>query len=885
VGKLTSSALAAAVLLSGCSALIYQVVWVRASALHLGASGAAIGTVVATFLGGLAIGAPLGGAIVDRVVRLRGSRSALTVYACLEGFVALCGLAVIPLLGSLASTLGRAYPALGDSLWYGVLRFGVCVVALLPATIAMGATLPALARYAASIQGDFGRVMGRLYSINVGGALLGAFAAGWWLIPHFGLQATSALASGLNLLCILAIFGARGSARTVGRELASQHRGHQMRWILVAYCVSGFAALVFEICWTRGLILAFGSSVYAFSLTLVCFLTGLSIGGLVGSLKRVAAASGPLVFAVMQLASAACAMMACVALLHLPALMMNVTSSASSYVELLVLQALIGGILVTIPAIPLGALFPTCVRMAVPLTDKVGASVGALCAWNTVGNVAGTLAGSFLLLPIIGLPMTVLVGSVIQIAVALYALRLDRRRWAPIVTVAVLCLVVALSLLPTHRLEDITATPAVYAKWYAGESERTGKSVQNLLRESPVVFSEWDATGLVTVHRRGQHLTLRVNGKADASSEADMLPQVLTAHLGLLAHPNPRNVLVVGLGSGATASAALLHPGVDVDVVEISPGVVNAVKEVFSTMMQAPLGDSRAHLHLTDARTHIRYTDKRYDVIAAEPSNLWVSGMSSLFTREHFEAYKDKLRAHGVVCQWVHAYRLPQTCFNAVLATFQSVFPHCTIWEVSPGGDYLLLGCLDPQPVFATMRTNYERNSRVREQLRMWGQEDYGALMGSYVASVGAMGRQLEGIKPVTDDDCYIEYTAPRGLLMDESHLVIGSLELARSQYVSDIEEWSDEREARAELARLTRLARSGRHRDAWFEFEKVTRRRGAPKDLLAKTVADEVWDSTEGEVSTLLRAGRTYEARNILQSVPASAGRAYAQARALLDK
>jgi spermidine synthase len=254
-----------------------------------------------------------------------------------------------------------------------------------------------------------------------------------------------------------------------------------------------------------------------------------------------------------------------------------------------------------------------------------------------------------------------------------------------------------------------------------------------------------------------------------------MATQILTAHLPLMLHRAPQDTLVIGLGSGATAAAALRHPVRSVDVVELLPAVVEASR-FFDETLGPWRSDPRVKVSVSDARTHARFTRRRYDVIAAEPSNLWLSGMATLFTREQFQRYRDLLNPGGIVCQWVHAYRLPRADFAAVLATFRSVFPESALWEVSIGGDYLLVGTTGETLDFDGFRRRFELPA-VSQELRHWGLPSPEALLRHWIGGPAMVEGVSRGARPITDDDCHVEYTAPRGLLQDSRTEILEALD------------------------------------------------------------------------------------------------------------
>jgi len=761
---------------SGAAGLVYQVVWMRHAALHLGGTTAAAGTVVATFLGGLALGSFWGGRVVDRAIRTRRPGFGFRAYGTLEIAIGLYALAFEPLLSGLSSAVGRAYGA-GDDGGGGflVLRALVCAALILPPTAAMGATLPILARHVAGLGGDAGRGTAMLYTLNTLGGVVGAAAAGWLLLPAVGLRATTFTAAALNgLVGLAAILAARGTPQDA--PPSGSPAPEAPSWIFPAYAVSGFAALACEMAWTRGLVLALGSSVYSFSLTLASFILGLGLGGAAGTWASRRLKDPILVFGLLQAGVALCTVATVPILEQLPLVMMEVVASAKGFGSVMAVQAGLAALVVAFPAFLMGAMFPFLCSLALGSKDAVGAAVGRLYSWNTVGAILGALAGSFLLLPWQGIPGTLAVAAAVNVGVASFALwkRPGGKRSVAVVVLAGGLLIVAAS--PGWDLALVSTTPVLYGERFINESRIHAKPLADVVRDSSqIIYSRWDSCGLVTVHQRGNLRTLRINGKADASTEDDMATQILTAHLPLMLHPAPQEAFVIGLGSGATAAAALRHPVTSVDVVELLPAVVEA-SQFFDETLGPWRTDPRVKISVSDARTHARYTRRRYDVIAAEPSNLWLSGMATLFTREQFQRYRDLLNPGGIVCQWVHAYRLPQADFAAVLTTFRSVFPESALWEVSIGGDYLLVGTTGPTLDFDGFRRRFEQ-PKVAAELRKYGLPSAEALLRHWIGGPTMVEGLSRNARPITDDDCHVEYTAPRGLLQDSRTEILEALD------------------------------------------------------------------------------------------------------------
>jgi len=219
--------------------------------------------------------------------------------------------------------------------------------------------------------------------------------------------------------------------------------------------------------------------------------------------------------------------------------------------------------------------------------------------------------------------------------------------------------------------------------------------------QGEVLFYRDGINGTVSVHREGQYLFLRVNGKMDAGNRLDMPTQLMLGHLPLLVHQDPRAVLLIGLGSGITAGAVVRHPIERLDVVEIEPAVVEASR-FFAWEHGDVLKDSKVHAVIADGRNFLLTTSNRYDVIISEPSNPWIGGLASLFSVEFFQLARQRLNPGGIMAQWVQGYNLLPDDLRMVVKTFRSVFPATTVWNATRG-DFLLLGRAESTPLNLTL--------------------------------------------------------------------------------------------------------------------------------------------------------------------------------------
>ena len=769
---------------SGACALIYQITWMRLFRLAMGNTVFTSATVLTAFMAGLALGSWVAGRLADRTGR------PLRAYAYLEVLIGLCGLAMVPAFNALEPVYGWLYHGLdGTGVWLGVGRFLVSAALLALPTTLMGATLPLLSRFTTQRLESMGRDLGRLYALNTLGAALGAALTGFLLVPALGVQTTLWAAAGANLLIGALAFALpdapsvsapadepsaepRTSSGSVESSKPAPSRGDVAA--LWALGLTGFASMIYEVSWTRTLSLLIGSSVYAFTLMLVAFICGLGLGSMVlaGWIDRRARLFRTL--AILELAVGLTALLVEPLFGLLPlAVVELVNRYAGSFGLLHLSEFLMAFGLMFLPTFAAGGIFPAAAKLYTRHLAKVGKSVGDAYAANTLGAVLGAFAGGFLLIPLIGVQASILAATTLNIGLGIYFLWRDGLLSRPLFRVlapGLLLLPLAVSRLPAWDVALLNSAPYLYAGQYQSAARLAGQGVAQAIGQGRrLLYAEEGMTATVTVwDLRGERF-MRVNGKVVASSQGkDLRSHSLLAHLPLLLHEDPQQVLLIGLGCGISLGAAQRHPVAAIDCVELSPEVVEAT-ELFSEVNQDALADPRTRMIVGDGRNHLSLAEDRYDVIISQPSSLWIAGMADLFTREFFHDCRQKLAPGGLIGVWLQAYALEPEDVQTIVATFADAFPHVAMWELMPGIDYLLVGSTAPVEVgLDRLATRLERPG-VRRDLARSGGGDALDLLCSYV--MGHQGIQkLAGDAPLnTDDNARLEFAAPRGLYRDLS--------------------------------------------------------------------------------------------------------------------
>lgn len=753
---------------SGAAALLWEIAWFRRSAHVFGSSQLAMAAVVAAFLAGLGLGAQLFGARAERV------RSPLRVYALCEVGVAVLGF-LVPFELQLASRVEAAlYPSLVDSPFLLVgTRIASAFVVLGPPCVLMGATYPLFVR-AFRGEGSLSRAAAWWYGANTAGAAAGATFAGFYALPSLGLATTSGIAIALNLAVAAGAFVlSRGASASEGaREpdvlapitSATSARGDGTprvpRLALFAAASVGFAALVLQMAFARELGLLVGGTTYAFSAGLAVLLVGMGAGSLAVRMGFLAT------FAVRtRLAVAACALAVAtvVGQLFVPDLALAVGAlrdlRASASVNVAVCAG-VAAVLQLVPGFVLGLAFPWIVEIAGERASAARAA-GSVYAWNTLGTALGALLGPLLLLPAIGRANSIGLALVAFAVAVLLLQRAVTMRTGPMFGLFVAA---TFPFVPRHGPLETNLGLYLY-----------GPQIAQRMAGAKVLAYDEGPHCDVLVAQVGEDVHLRVNGKVDASTNAD--DQVAQLGLGavpMFLAPRAERVCIIGWGSGASASAVLRFPRTRVTCAEIEPAILR-----FAPFFRTVNDDAWANTHLElvadDGRSYLQGTRERFDLIVTEPSNPWISGVSNLFTREFYLAAREKLGEGGVLAQWMQTYAVRADDYLLVVRTLQSVFQN-TLWVRLGGGDTLLVA--SQRPLFVDAGTVAEAQAVVdgargfaRELQSAFGTSDVRTLLLERVLLGTEDLRRLasaRGDALNTDDNLRLEFDAPRALFRPE---------------------------------------------------------------------------------------------------------------------
>ncbi|MFN0195912.1 MAG: fused MFS/spermidine synthase [Planctomycetaceae bacterium] len=821
--------------LSGMCALIFQTVWFREFRLIFGGSTPAVSAVLAIFMGGLGIGNAWIGPRADR------HPAPLRLYGWLEGMIAL-SVAVSPWLIDLTRTL---YIASGGQTSLGVLgaslyRLLLSIFVLAVPTIFMGGTLPAAGKAIIAAADDNRRHLGWLYGWNTLGAVFGTLLSTFWLLEQWGTRTTLWVACGVNAL--IAVWSILWSWRfPVSSTFADPNCEHPAAeeqvaasidasnavstrhsstadlsttfLMLSAACV-GCAFFVMELVWYRMLGPLLGGTTYTFGIILATALVGIGVGGLIYPLWFRTRTPGVLHFAVTCLAEAVCMF---VPFAWGDGLALQTAywrdSWSSHFHEMIFSWALVTAVVVFPTAVISGIQFPILVALMGRGRSEVGRQIGRIYAANTVGAIAGSLAGGFYLLPGITAPGTWKIVVAMLALWGMFAAVIGWTREKRIGLMALCCGMFAF-------IGWLATFPGPSAVWrhssigagrfkFTSRSENDIRSMMNQQRRRLV--SEFDGresgVGIVATNS----LSFMVNGKSDGNALSDAGTQIMLSVMGSVLYPQAERALVIGLGTGESAGwLAATAPALHVDVVELEPAITQ-MAELCAPVNQRVLENPRVHLLFNDAREVLLTTGTPYDLVVSEPSNPYRAGVSNLFTGEFYRAVKSRLRPQGFLLQWVQGYEIDDETVGTICKTLKSVFPHVEVWLTKTRDLLFVCGEAPPKLDIDQLRQRIQVDQHLKSaMLYGWHAETAEAILSHYVAGDRSVSKMAELGTINTDERNHIEYGFARTVGMSTEFRIDRLRQIAweiDDRYPSGIGQlkWND-----VELERLLNFAMLG---------------------------------------------------------------------------
>jgi len=659
-----------ALFLSGFASLIYELCWIKKAALIFGASAPAVSTVVALFFGGLALGARFSGNRAGTI------SSPLRICAYIEFGIALLASVSPMLFHGLQSIFANVYPFFWDKFFLLLLiRALLCAVVVVPPALLMGATFPLFCQYVSNKTTSVSVPVELLYALNTLGAALGTVVCGIWMLPKLGMNGSIGLGALISLLasilllkivCEKEILDTMVSSKKVSESV--NRLSYSVRTI---FFITGFAVLGCEILWARFLSLLVRNTVYTGMITLTVMLLGMAVGSVVLHILKKKINNPVLIFTQLQLVMGTSVV---ITLLLPPSMWSFADQSQALFPQWALCMAIL-----FIPALLAGASFPLAFHMIPRCQDDVGQAMGTLTLFNTTGGILGSLFTGFIFLPYLGMHKSLLILTGCFMVSGLLAYTLvnpERRRFWTSAGIVVMILIWFLwPLLGKSTLPSVLIT-----------------------KNRTVLELKEGMSSLLAVVRHEKDTILEIDRMWQG--ERSMGHQVMVAHLPMLLHPNPKEVLVVGLGTGQTANSFLKYDLRRMDCVDIESALPGLINRWFEGSW---LNDPRARIIIEDGRSFTAYSKNSYDIISIEVGQTFRPQIASFYTTNFYRQLLPKLKKDALVCQFVPLGFLTEREFRSVVASFVSVFPQSTLW-FNRFTEFILIGGLEEQPLLRDKR-------------------------------------------------------------------------------------------------------------------------------------------------------------------------------------
>lgn len=783
-------------ILSGAAALIYEIVWFRSLSLIFGGTHLAIATTVSVFMFGMALGSWLAGRY------LRRFKNILRVYAGLElGIGAGAGLFML-LVGfypAIYASLAQVAPE--SPLYLTIVRIGFSVAAMSISTIFMGATLPVLTKFLSANVRGLARQLSLLYGLNTLGAAAGVIVTGFYLLRVMTVDSVSFLAmmlnAGIGVTCLVLSYLAFARAEIdpvapEGVRHPTQKRSRKKeadaptiepryyKFVLSGIGLSGFCALGYEMLWTRVLIIFLDASVYSFSIVLVAFLLGISLGGFAyrgwrrvfrirGGKELERAGQDLSHFGMVQILIGLTSMITISAIYDLPARLVSATRYFYEMTGVLFTARqfsnfTVAFVLMFVPAFLMGIAVPLAGRIGSRFRSRSDQAVGEILAFNTVGSILGAALSGFLLIELLGIQHTLVFFTAMNITTGSIII-LSNQQERPRLSLLAKATLAGLLVL-VFFASPLESWDRRYLASYTpnnGALYQTPDAIDRMLEKKEVLYYGEGTESIVSSVRAKSTglISFTVNGRVEASTQLeDVQLQYLLGHLPMLFHPAPKTALVVGAGSGMTLGAVSVHPGLEkVTLAEIEPKVLGVLKS-FSDWNHNVLENPKLDIVFNDGRNFLLTTDRKFDVITTDPIHPSWRGSGYLYTTEYFKLVADHLAPGGIVSQWLPLYQLSVENQRSIVKTFHKNFAHVTVFIGLT--DMVLVGSNDPLLFDAKQLAVRIQDRSIHDDLQLLRIDTPRDLFSYFL--MGTKGVETFGSQARinSDNNLYLEFSSPR---------------------------------------------------------------------------------------------------------------------------
>ncbi len=744
-------ALLAALFLSGFAGLCCEIAWIRIAGRLFGATTFGLGTVLAVFFGGLALGSWLFGRVAGKL------RRPLVVYGWVEGATGLLALSTPHLFSFADGVYTSAYPELvGNFPLLLFVRFLLVTLVILPPATLMGCALPLFARQFVSSSNRIAADVGMLYGINTAGAVAGCAAAGFLLIPRVGVSGTIALAAFTNLLIAAAVLLAcrrktvdiaSASPITAGDDSRPYRpNGKSAQVVHLLFFLAGFVALANEVVWTRYFALVVRNTVYTYTITLLIVLVGIGLGSIVAGRMVDRTSRRAFLFGLFQVGSGLIVMAVLYGLPRWAGPNLHGASIGST--------AVLFCSVMLVPSLLSGASFPLAVRMVLDDPRFAGNRVGSMTALNTAGGIGGALLGGFFLLPVLGIARSVNLVSAIALLTGLTAWFVLDNRWGRgrsllLAGPAIAGWLILPAAFGTHIPEDFLA--------------RSGELID---------FEEGYESNLAVVETAAG-LTLEIDRLWQGMDRKT--PQIMAAHIPMALHPGIRKVAGIGIGTGQTFSRFLLYDRLtDLHCVDIEKKLPALIRKHYDSSW---LDDPRLKIIVEDGRSYLSHTREKYDLISLELGQTFRPGIAGFYTGDFYRIAAERLESDGLICQFVPIGLVGYEEFRGMIRTFIEVFPASTLWFNR--NELILVGTAGGEiGIRYTDIAGSLARPAIHSDLKFayWGGPSHwlnraDVFLGGFLAGPRALQRLAAGGEVYHDDRPILEYAASRFHGSDEEKI------------------------------------------------------------------------------------------------------------------
>jgi len=692
ISRFTKFAIYILFFLSGITGLVYEVTWTRMLTTVFGSTTYAISSVLTAFMGGLAIGSYVIGRYIEN------KKNQILIYAFLEAGIGLTAFLLPVVFSALDSLYPIIYEHTTSHVWFLVFsKVVLSLLVLFVPTFLMGGTLPVLCKLFIKSPKESGRQVAILYAINTIGAAIGSFITGFFLIEFLGISKTIQVVAIINFILAIAFFilnfyykkSEYDIKKTASTTMTSKQEKKSLSnekfhpyysiLLLLGFALAGFISLSYEVLWTRLLVFKLKMTVYAFSIMLTTFLVGIGIGSVVVAIieKFNLIKNHSKVFGIVQILVGLAGLSTIILFSQIDSYpifdIVGFFKSTLSWKKLIFTEILLSAMIMLVPTILMGMTFPLISRIFTQNVKVVGKTIGTIYAINTVGCILGSFFTGFFLVKIFGTQKTIvlisLIALIIGTAIVVFnsqGIKRPKKTQKISIVFLIVMWLIALSVilwLPKDLLFN-------YYNIYEEQA----------FKDTKIIYANEGIECVTTVHQYpGGYRGISTSSVNVAGTHyTHRTTQKLQAHIPMLIHPNPKEVLQIGFGSGETSHIVTTYDIKQLDLVDISKEVIETSTKYFNDINKNVASNHKFNPIIMDGANYIYLTKKKYDLILNDASWPGYTGCSALYSKDYFENAKKRLKKGGIMTSWFPIVEGEE--FRILLKTFHSVFPHVSIW-------------------------------------------------------------------------------------------------------------------------------------------------------------------------------------------------------------